>query len=156
MTKTPDIPLNPARPLSPHLGVYRWQLHMILSILHRATGVALSAGAPLLVLWLWTAAYSPECFAAITGFLKSPFGLVLLFCWSFAFYLHLCNGVRHLFWDIGKGFEIHTVTKTGVLVVIAAIFFTVCTWMTVFPADSGSGERSPTQSMNPEPAGGKS
>jgi succinate dehydrogenase / fumarate reductase cytochrome b subunit len=132
MTKTPELPLSSDRPLSPHLGVYKWELHMVLSILHRATGMALALSSPVLVAWLWAAAYSPDCFADISAFFKTPIGLILLIGWSFAFYLHLANGVRHLFWDIGKGFEIHTVTKTGVAVVAFALIMTAVTWFFVF------------------------
>ncbi len=127
-----DAKTAPApRPLSPHLGIYRWKLHMLLSIVHRATGAALAFSSPVLVAWLWSAAYSPECFAQLTHFLKTGFGMLCLVGWSFAFYLHLANGIRHLFWDIGKGFEIHTVTKTGMAVVLAAILATAATWVYV-------------------------
>ena len=83
------------RPLSPHLQVYRWQLTSVLSILHRATGVALSVGTVLLVWWLVAAAEGPEAYAQVQGFLGSWVGLVLLFGWSVALHYHLCNGLRH-------------------------------------------------------------
>ena len=84
------------RPLSPHLQVYRWQLTSVMSILHRASGVALAAGAILLVWWLGAASDGPEAYAGVQGFLGSWVGRVLLFGWSLALFYHLCNGLRHL------------------------------------------------------------
>ena len=87
-----------ARPLSPHLGVYRWQLTMTLSILHRATGVALAVGSLLVVALLFALAAGPESYARVQAFCASPFGLLLLFGWSWSLCFHLCNGIRHLAW----------------------------------------------------------
>src|SRR4051812_21347581 len=95
-----------ARPLSPHLGIYRWQLTMTLSILHRATGIALSVGSLLVVALLLALAYSPESYAQVQALCASPLGLFLLFGWSWSLCFHLCNGIRHLGWDAGWGFEI--------------------------------------------------
>lgn len=120
------------RPLSPHLSIYRWQISNTLSILHRLTGVALSVGSILLVAWLWLAAYSPECFAKLSAVLTTPFGLLFLVGWSFAFYYHLCNGIRHLFWDIGKGYSIPAMTRSGWLVVITSIALTAGTWFCIY------------------------
>lgn len=121
-----------SRPLSPHLQIYRWQITMVVSILHRVTGVALAVGTVLLVGWLWSAAYDARCFVAIQEFLSGTVGKLLLMGWSAAFYFHFCNGIRHLFWDAGKGFEITKARYSAVAVFVAAIFFTVCTWATVF------------------------
>src|SRR5437870_12882331 len=94
-----DLVMSPAeRPLSPHLQVYRWQLTSVLSILHRASGVALSLGTILLVWWLVAAAEGPDSYAAVQAFLGSWIGLVLLFGWSVALFFHLCNGRRLLGW----------------------------------------------------------
>ena len=92
---------TPNRPLSPHLQVYRPQLTSVMSILHRLTGIALAVGTLLLVAWLVAAATSPQAFGAIQAFNGSWIGRVLLFGWSFALFYHLCNGIRHLFWDAG-------------------------------------------------------
>lgn len=127
-TKTASHP----RPLSPHLGIYRWKLHMALSILHRATGVGMALSAPVLALWLWAAAYSPECFDGLTAFFKSLLGQLLLFGWSFAFFYHLGNGIRHLFWDTGRGFELKTVTKSGIVVIVFALVMTAATWLCAY------------------------
>ena len=98
------------RPISPHLQVYKPQITSILSILHRATGFALAVGTLLFVWWLISAAAGPQTYAVVEAFLSSWIGTLLLIGWSFAVFYHLCNGIRHLFWDAGRGFEIETVT----------------------------------------------
>ena len=117
------------RPLSPHLQIYRWQLTSVLSILHRATGVALSAGTILLVWWLIAAASGPEAYEGVQDFLGSWIGLLLLFGWTLSLFYHLCNGIRHLFWDIGKGFELPAAYRSGYIVIIATIILTGITWI---------------------------
>jgi succinate dehydrogenase / fumarate reductase cytochrome b subunit len=116
------------RPLSPHLQVYRWQLTSVLSILHRATGVALSVGTILLVWWLVAAAEGPEAYAQVQGFLGSWVGLVLLFGWTIALYYHLCNGLRHLWWDTGRGLELRSVYAGGWAVLAATVVLTLLSW----------------------------
>jgi succinate dehydrogenase / fumarate reductase cytochrome b subunit len=116
------------RPLSPHLQVYRLPLVAILSITHRITGVALSAGTILLALWLGSAAYGPEAYDQVSALLGSPIGLIILFGFSAAFYYHLCNGVRHLVWDVGQGFELPTVRRSNILVLLGAAVLTAGTW----------------------------
>ncbi|MEQ8709786.1 MAG: succinate dehydrogenase, cytochrome b556 subunit [Rhodospirillales bacterium] len=118
-----------ARPLSPHLQVYRPQITSVLSISHRITGIALAVGTILLVYWLGAAASGPEAYATARGFIGSWFGLLLLFGWSFCLFYHLANGIRHLFWDAGKGFEIETMELTGKIVVAAAVVLTVLAWV---------------------------
>jgi succinate dehydrogenase / fumarate reductase cytochrome b subunit len=122
------------RPLSPHLQVYRWQITSVLSILHRFTGVALVFGALLLAYWLTAAAYGPEAFARAQAFLGSWFGRLILFGMTFALFYHLANGVRHLAWDIGWGFELVTLRRTGIVVVIAAFVLTVLAWIAAYAA----------------------
>ena len=117
------------RPLSPHLQVYRWQLTSVLSILHRASGVALTAGAVLLVWWLGAAADGPEAYAGMQAFLGSWLGLALLFGWSLALFYHLCNGLRHLWWDTGRGLELRQVYAGGWVVLAATIVLTVAAWL---------------------------
>ncbi len=116
------------RPLSPHLQIYKPQLTSVLSISHRITGVGLAAGTLLLTWWLLAAAAGPEAFATVQGFLGSCIGYVILFGFSYALMYHLCNGVRHLFWDAGRGFELPTVYKTGWAVVIGSAALTVIAW----------------------------
>ena len=117
------------RPLSPHLQVYQPQLTSVLSISHRVTGVALSAGTLLLVYWLIAAASGPESFARAQGFIGSWFGYLLLFAWSISLFYHLCNGIRHLMWDVGYGMEIPAVYASGWAVVIATAVLTAVAWI---------------------------
>lgn len=117
------------RPLSPHLQVYRPQLTSVLSILHRITGVGLAVGTLLLVWWLVAAATGPTAFDTVQSFIGSIVGRLLLLAWSFALYYHLCNGIRHLVWDAGKGFELGTAYVSGWLVVIAAAVLTAISWV---------------------------
>lgn len=117
------------RPLSPHIQVYRWQWTMALSILHRITGVALGVGSLLLVYWLTAAATGPEAYARAQGFVGSWFGLLLLFGFSLALFYHLANGIRHLFWDTGRGFELKTAYASGLAVLVAAVVLTGLAWV---------------------------
>jgi succinate dehydrogenase / fumarate reductase cytochrome b subunit len=106
-----------ARPLSPHLQIYRWPLTMALSILHRATGIALSVGTVLIVWWLLAAARGPDAYEAVQGFVGSWIGVLLLVGWTYSLFFHLCNGIRHLVWDAGYGFDLPTTYKTSLAVV---------------------------------------
>jgi len=117
------------RPLSPHLQVYRWQWTMALSILHRMTGVALAVGMLLLAWWLIAAAAGPEAYAGAQGFIGSWLGRLLLFGWTFALFYHLANGIRHLGWDAGWGFELKIAEATAWIVVAAAAILTLVAWI---------------------------
>jgi succinate dehydrogenase / fumarate reductase cytochrome b subunit len=116
------------RPLSPHLQIYRPQITSVLSILHRITGMALAAGSLLLVYWLIAAAAGADAFATAQSLIGSFVGRLLLFGWSFALFFHLANGIRHLFWDMGLGFELKTVTRSGWTVVIVSLLLTLVAW----------------------------
>ena len=120
--------LNESRPLSPHLGIYRWQITNTLSILHRLTGVALALGLIPLSLWLWGAAYQPSLFEWISSHAASIPGMIMLFGWTVAFYYHLGNGIRHLNWDLGYGFTLPEATASGWVVVVFAISLSIFTW----------------------------
>jgi succinate dehydrogenase / fumarate reductase cytochrome b subunit len=120
--------ISDPRPLSPHLQIYRWQLTSVLSILHRMTGIALVVGAVLLVSWFGSAADGPASFAGFQGFLGSPIGLILLFGCSVALFYHLCNGIRHLCWDTGRGLELKSVYASGWTVLAATAVLTVVVW----------------------------
>jgi succinate dehydrogenase / fumarate reductase cytochrome b subunit len=125
------------RPLSPHLQVYRPQLTSMLSILHRLTGIALAIGTLLLVGWLYAAASGPESYAGIQEFNGSILGRLLLLGWSFALFYHLCNGVRHLAWDSGWGFDLPTAYLTGWIVVAAAGVLTIIAWVVGYAVMGG-------------------
>ncbi|OOG38213.1 succinate dehydrogenase, cytochrome b556 subunit [Rhodanobacter sp. C05] len=122
------------RPLSPHLQVYRWQVQMMSSILHRATGIALAVGS-LLVIWGLLALAGGEAsfnqFKICTG---SPLGLVLLFGWSWALFYHLCNGIRHLVQDAGAGYAIPQFVRSSWLSVAGSIVLTLLVWAYVLTA----------------------
>jgi succinate dehydrogenase / fumarate reductase cytochrome b subunit len=112
------------RPLSPFL-IYKPQLTSVLSFSHRGTGVALSVGTVFLVWWLVAAATSDGAFATVRWFFGSWLGMLMLLGWTFAFFFHLCNGIRHLFWDAGMGFELRTAYASGWAVVAASGLLTV-------------------------------
>ncbi len=117
------------RPLSPHLQVYRPQITSILSILHRLTGVVLGGGTLLLAWWLIAAAVGPEAYADVEWFISSWVGRLVLLGFTFCLFYHLCNGIRHLGWDIGWGFELPVLHATGWLVVVAAMGMTLVAWI---------------------------
>ena len=116
------------RPLSPHLQVYRWQITMTMSILHRATGVALTVGAFGLAWWLMAMAAGGEQAARAAACLASPFGKIVLFGFSASLVYHLLNGIRHLLWDIGWGYEIPEVYKSGYTVAVLTVVLTAVIW----------------------------
>jgi succinate dehydrogenase / fumarate reductase, cytochrome b subunit len=118
-----------SRPLSPHLQVYRWQISMVLSILHRMTGVALFFGTLLWVWWLVAAAVGEDEFETARWFIGTWLGQILLLGWTWALFYHLANGIRHLFWDIGKGYEIGTMTASGWAAVLSSFALTAAAWV---------------------------
>jgi len=117
------------RPLSPHLQIYKPQLTSVLSISHRATGIALAIGTIPLVYWFWAIAHGPASYELAFEFYGSWFGLLCLAGWSFCFFFHLANGIRHLFWDAGYGFELSQVYFSGWLVVAVSIALTGISWI---------------------------
>lgn len=116
------------RPISPHLQVYRPQLTSVLSILHRITGVFLALGILPLIYWLVAAAASPEAFDQAQALAGSIVGRTLLFLWTGAFFYHLLNGIRHLAWDAGWGYELTTVYRSGWTVLIGTMILTITAW----------------------------
>lgn len=112
------------RPLSPHLSVYRWQIQMVTSILHRATGLALVAGTILVVVALLALATGPETYAAVRAFCNSWLGMSLLLGWTWSFAFHLLNGIRHLLQDAGLGFEIPDFVRNGWIASIGSLVLT--------------------------------
>ena len=114
----------PPRPLSPHLGVYKFMYTMSLSILHRITGVAASVGFLLFTWWLMALATGHEAYQRAMDLLRSPLGKLLLVGFTFAFVYHFCNGIRHLVWDTGRGLERAQARRSGALVIVAALVIT--------------------------------
>ena len=117
------------RPLSPHLQVYRPQLTSMLSILHRATGIALSIGALYLATWVVCAALGPTAYGKFQAFNTSVVGRIVLGGWLFCAFYHLTNGIRHLFWDAGYGFELQDAYRSGWIVVAVSLVATLVSWV---------------------------
>jgi len=109
------------RPLSPHLQVYRLPLTALLSITHRLTGVGLALGALGLVAWLAAAAAGPAWFATAGAIMGSTLGRIVMFGFAWALFYHLSNGIRHLFWDAGFGFELGAARLSGLIVVAVSL-----------------------------------
>ena len=117
------------RPLSPHLQIYRPQLTSVLSIAHRGAGVALGVGAAFFAWWLLAAASGPEAYGTAQAFFGSVVGIVVLAGFTFALFYHLCNGIRHLFWDAGMGLELDQAYRSGWTVIAASIVLTAGAWV---------------------------
>lgn len=115
------------RPLSPHIQVYRPQMTSILSILHRITGVGMTLGAILVVWWFVAGAVSPDYSAKVDGYLTSWLGLLVLTGSLWALWYHTLTGIRHLVWDMGKGFDLEIVTKSGWAIVGGSVVLTLLT-----------------------------
>jgi succinate dehydrogenase / fumarate reductase cytochrome b subunit len=122
------------RPLSPHLQIYRWYLTMALSIGHRASGVALAFGLVLLAWWLLALASGPEAYATLSWAKDSWLGSLVLFGYTFVLFYHLANGIRHLVWDAGYGFDITVAYRSGLAVLIASGTLTLLTWLVLLLA----------------------
>ena len=121
-----------AKPLSPHLQIYRLPLNAILSITHRITGVVLALGAVLVVAMLIAAASGSEAFGAMYAIGAHWLGQIVLFGFTLALYYHMCAGVRHLFWDAGYGYELHIAQRSSQAIIVVAIVLTLVTWATAY------------------------
>ena len=119
---------NHDRPLSAHISIYRWPVTMASSILHRATGIVMAVGFILLVGWLFDAASGPEVYAGFVDVMDSTLGLIVLVGFSWAFFYHLANGIRHLVWDTGRGLEKEQATASAWFVIVASVVLTAIFW----------------------------
>jgi succinate dehydrogenase / fumarate reductase cytochrome b subunit len=120
------------RPLSPHLSIWRWQIHAIVSILHRITGNAMALGAVVLFLWwLIAAATGPEAYATFMGVATGWFGTLVAFGLTWVFFQHLCSGVRHLIMDTGAGFDVAVSRRMASATVIVSVVLTLLTWTVI-------------------------
>ncbi len=117
------------RPLSPHLQIYRWSLTMALSIVHRFTGVALVLGLVLLTWWLTALARGREAFATVRLFTDNLLGGLVLFAFTWVLFYHMANGIRHLAWDAGYGFDREVARQSGVAVLAVSLALTLFTWL---------------------------
>lgn len=133
-TPTPASPkpTGAERPLSPHLQVYKPQITTIMSILHRATGIGLTAGIVVFVGWLVALASGPECYNAFIKGITSPIGQIFLFGWTWAFFYHLCCGIRHLLWDAGAFLTIEGVYSTGRIATAVSALLTILFWLKAY------------------------
>ena len=124
------------RPISPQIqlngGIWRWHLTMFASILHRATGLGLFVGALVLMAWAMSLASGPDGYAVFTGLAGSIFGKLVLIGLTLCAFYHLANGIRHLAWDAGYGFEIRSAARSGYAVLAATVLLTAITWLYVF------------------------
>lgn len=120
-----------ARPLSPHLQIYRWYLTMALSIGHRASGIALTVGLVLFIWWLVALASGPESFAVVQAVMHNFFGWLVLFGFTAALFFHAANGVRHLVWDAGYGFDKAVAQQSAIVTLAVAGGLTILFWLLV-------------------------
>lgn len=125
------------RPLSPHLQTYRWTLTMLMSIVHRATGVALYFGTLLLAWWLLAAAAGPSGYATFQGFIGSWLGRLIVFGYTWALIHHLLSGMRHLIWDLGYGFGPQEREWLTTAALVGSITLTILVWVIAFVAGGG-------------------
>lgn len=119
---------NQDRPLSPHISIYRWPITMALSILHRVSGIALSLGFVVLVAWLFDTASGPAAYSVFLDVMDSVIGKLVLVAFSLAFFFHLSNGFRHLFWDTGRGFEKTDANRSSWFVLVATVVLSAAFW----------------------------
>lgn len=126
-----------SRPLSPHLQVYRLQWTMLFSITHRITGVGMALGTILVVWWLAALAVGPEYFASVQSILGSSIGRLLILGWTWAAFYHLCNGVRHLFWDAGWGLGLTAARASGTTVSVMSVVLTLVAWSLAYALRGG-------------------
>ena len=124
--------MNRPRPLSPHLQVYKPQLTSILSILHRGTGIVLSIGSIFLVSWIMVLTLGESAYQIYSQLVNNWFGKLVIFGFTFGLFYHLSNGIRHLFWDAGYGYDLKDAYISGFAVIFSSISLTLITWLIVY------------------------
>ena len=124
--------MNRPRPLSPHLQVYKPQLTSILSILHRGTGIVLSIGSIFLVSWILVLTLGESAYQIYSQLVNNWFGKLVIFGFTFGLFYHLSNGIRHLFWDAGYGYDLKDAYVSGFAVIFSSISLTLITWLIVY------------------------
>ncbi|CAM5219307.1 succinate dehydrogenase [Bosea thiooxidans] len=118
-----------ARPLSPHLQIYRWSWTMAMSVAHRVTGSGLYLGTVLIAAWLVAAASGPAAFGTAQAIAGSFLGRLVLFLYSFSLIHHMLGGLRHFVWDMGKGYEPETRMKMAKFTLVGSVSLTVLVWI---------------------------
>jgi succinate dehydrogenase / fumarate reductase, cytochrome b subunit len=121
-----------ARPLSPHLSIWKWRVTMAISIMHRATGTALAVGGVVLFLWwLVAAATGPEAYACFYTVAHSWFGALVGVGLTWSFFQHMLSGIRHLYMDTGAGFALDAARRSAIMVFVGAVLLTALTWAAI-------------------------
>ena len=123
------MPWTDPRPISPHLQIYRMPITAVLSVLHRGTGAVLFLGLLLMIAVLASIASGEDNWLIMQEFLSSWLGYLILFGFTFSLYYHLCNGIRHLLWDIGKGLSVSSLHKSAIIVLLSSVILTLLTWI---------------------------
>ena len=124
--------MNRPRPLSPHLQVYKPQLTSILSILHRGTGIVLSIGSIFLVSWILVLTLGESAYKIYSQLVNNWFGKLVIFGFTFGLFYHLSNGIRHLFWDAGYGYDLKDAYISGFAVIFSSLSLTLITWLIIY------------------------
>jgi succinate dehydrogenase / fumarate reductase, cytochrome b subunit len=132
MSTPAEAPIKRARPLSPHLQIYKPQLTSMTSILHRLTGLAMAIASILLVGLLGALTMGPESFEQAKVIAAHPAAIIVFILWSWGLFYHLFNGIRHLAWDAGAGFDIKVAYRTGYIVLIGSVLVTIALWGNIF------------------------
>jgi len=127
---------GPARPVSPHLQIWRFTVTMAASITHRGTGIVLYGGSLLIAIWAYALAFNPSLFSAVAGFAKSPVGLIVIAGYVWAMSFHLMNGLRHLYWDTGRGLAPKTAAMTAWGIYVGSV---IAAAIILFAAFQGAG-----------------
>jgi len=131
-------PPTPQRPLSPHLQIYSPLINMVMSIVHRVTGVALYFGALMLAWWLFAAAYGPDYFAYVMSWFASWPGKILLFGYTWALMHHMFGGIRHFIWDFGYGYDLKTIDILSWGTLVASVLSTGLIWLLACSCSGGA------------------
>lgn len=124
--------LEAERPLSPHLQIYRPMLTMLMSIAHRITGAGLAVGFALLTWWFVAVSMGPEAYATVQSFFGSLIGRALLFAFTWALIHHALGGIRHLIWDTGAGFDMHSIEVLARATIIGSVVLTILVWVIAY------------------------
>jgi succinate dehydrogenase / fumarate reductase cytochrome b subunit len=137
MADNPQKPAARSRPLSPHLTIYRWPVTMATSITHRATGVGLSVGAVILAWWLVSISNGPEGWQSFHALSDTPIGLLVVFGLTWSLVYHFLNGVRHLAWDLGYGFEKHLAERNSTMILVGSVVIAVAIFALAWTGHGG-------------------
>ncbi|HKQ11268.1 MAG TPA: succinate dehydrogenase, cytochrome b556 subunit [Rhizomicrobium sp.] len=137
MAETPQRPVASTRPLSPHMTIYRWPVTMMTSITHRLTGAGLSIGAVVLAWWLVCISNGPEGWQSFHAIWDTPLGLLLLFGLTWSLVYHFLNGVRHLAWDMGYGFDKRDSERNSVIIFALSILGALAVFAMVWTGHAG-------------------